>query len=114
MFKQRAHGTTEFQVVPGTPHCGINDQTVTVDWKLELVFESDALDSNGFLVDNTAFKGYFTGMSTNPIRISCENLAKKIAHDVAEMAGDKLVSVSVVLSPFQGVEIEFILEPKKP
>lgn len=108
MFKQRAFGTTEFQVIPGTPHCGVNDQTVTVNWKIELTWKSDALDENGFLLDNTAFKGYFTAMSTVPVNISCENLAKKIAHDIRDMAGERLISVSVTLSPFPGVEIEFI------
>jgi|SRR5712671_5007331 len=108
MFKQRAFGTTEFQVIPGTPHCGINDLTVTVDWKIELTWGADALDSNGFLLDNTAFKGYFTAMSTVAIDISCENLAKKIAEDIRAMAGSKLITVSVTLSPFAGVEIEYI------
>ena len=108
MFKQRAFGTTVFQVIPGTPHCGINDQSVSVDWRIELCWTADALDADGFLLDNTAFKGYFTAMSTVAIDFSCENLARKIAADIRAMAGSKLITISVILSPFHGVEIEYI------
>lgn len=107
-FEQHAAGHITLKVVPGSPHCGVDDNAVKLSYQIDLAYDKDALDEHGFLLDNTAFRGYFTALSTVPIDISCERLAEKIAEDVLAMMGARAThvrSVRVTLSPFKGVSV---------
>lgn len=112
LFYQRAFGSVVLHVVPGTPHCGVDQQQLTLGYKIEIKYSDElaTLDHDGFLLDNTAFKGYFTALSTTPVSISCENLAKKIALDLMSMTSGRNVEyIEVSLSPFSGIEVEYKL-----
>ncbi len=109
-YKQTANGTVVLQTVPDTCHCGFAGGPVSVDYAITLKFDYDSLDSSGFLLDNTAFRGYFTGLSSTPVDISCERLAAKVAADIIAMLGDrdaKLRYIAVTLSPFAGVAVHY-------
>jgi hypothetical protein len=111
-YKQQASGTITLKVVPGTNHCGVDDNSVTVNYNIEIGFDNDALDDQGFLLDNTAFRGYWTAMSTVPIDISCERLAAKVCRDILGMLGARAANVrylTVTLSPFDGVSVSHTL-----
>lgn len=107
-FEQHASGHVVLKVVPGTPHCGVDDNTLKLRYQIDLKFDKDALDEHGFLLDNTAFRGYFTALSTVPIDYSCERLADKVAEDILAMMGERaehVHSIRVTLSPFNGVSV---------
>lgn len=109
--KQHAFGDVILQVVPKTPHCGLNEETLELHYDIQLEFSCNSLDVHGFLLDNTAFRGYFTALSTVPINISCENLAAKIAEDIRAMLGDRahtLTYICVELRPFSGVSVSYV------
>jgi hypothetical protein len=108
MYTQKANGTIDLKVIPGGTHCGIDDNMLHLTYAICLTFDDDALDESGFLLDNTSFRGYWTAMSTVAIDYSCELLAMKVGKDLAAMAGPHLRSISVELSPFQGVSVTWI------
>jgi len=111
MFYQRAHGSFVAPVVPGTPHCGVNPDECRCDYHIELTFNDESLDTDGFLLDNTVFQGYFVEFSAKPVSISCENLCRQIALDLCALCNDRATHVSVALSPFSGVEVSYTYTP---
>jgi hypothetical protein len=114
MFHQRAHGTFTAPVVPGTPHCGIDDTSLcNCAYRIELVYDDNALDSDGFLLDNTAFRQYFNDLCQTPVSISCENLCRKIAADLCVLCSDRAKRVRVALAPFAGVEVAYTHRPTR-
>ena len=109
-FIQRASGDAILQVVPGTKHCSITEPSIHIRYHIAITYCTSALDEDGFLIEATAFKGYFTGLGANPISLSCERLSKKICMDFMDMLGDrksKVLDCSVVLEPFPGVSVEY-------
>lgn len=107
-FTQKANGQFCVPVVPGTPHCGINDESLcSCAYRIALEYDDSALDENGFLLDNTAFREYFAKLASNPVTVSCENLARKICADLCVLCNHRANVVTVALSPFDGVEIMF-------
>lgn len=108
MFHQRAIGTFTAPVVAGTPHCGVDSNSLcNCAYRIEMVYGDTALDSDGFLLDNTAFRAYFDEFASRPVSISCENLCKQIAYDLCKLCRDRATRVKVALSPFAGVEVAY-------
>lgn len=102
-YTQHAEGSCTVQVVPDTPHCGPDQNACNFQWKVFIVYHANPLDSNGFLLDNTSFDGYFHSLSTGtPISHSCEELAAKIARDIYE---PRMAWIRVELSAVAGVWI---------
>lgn len=107
-FTQKANGIFCVPVVPGTPHCGINDESLcSCAYRVSLEYDDTALDQNGFLLDNTAFRDYFASLASKPITISCENLARQICNDLCALCNHRAYRTTVALSPFDGVEVSF-------
>lgn len=107
-YRQTANGTVTLQTVPETNHCGIAGGPVQLNYVVDMIFDHDALDESGFLLDNLAFRGCFEGLANTPVDMSCERLAGHVAEIMKSMLGaraDKLQSITVSLSPFQGATI---------
>jgi|SRR5579859_1378696 len=111
-FRQTAVGSFATYGRPGTPHCGpktgFTPQRQTLGYSLEIVYRASALDTDGFLLDNTWFRSYFEAFSASQVAISCEKLACVIAQDLCRSLGSRLCaceSVTVVLEPLPGVTV---------
>ena len=92
-YVQRAHG--DFTIaVSGPFHCGPDHTSPKqFTYEVELHYPADALDSNGFLLDNLTFKQYFHDLGCTSL--SCEKLARKAAEDLHRMADGRSLKTSV-------------------
>ncbi len=109
-FVQEAEGKFSIRLHPNTPHCGYSNATwaiaATFEYRLILVWSVSALDSNGFLLDNTYFGDYFLAFRDSLLSVSCERFAQLIADDMVREAGTRgLVRCDVRLSAIPGVWI---------
>lgn len=107
LFTQRANGTAVLPIVADTCHCGIDDTTLQMEYRICLVWKCDSLDDRGFLLDNLAFASYWQSVATSPIDISCELLCRKCCADMLSLGGDRIVSATVEIVPFAGVSVEY-------
>lgn len=113
-FYQRAEGSFSVDVVFGTPHCGIDHDRGNFRYEVEIEYTPGALDSNGFLLDNTYFRGYFG--SLGPVTVSCELLAQQCAEHILESLGDRrdhVIGASVKIFPFDGVHVEAMIPMRR-
>jgi hypothetical protein len=98
---QHAEGEFRAHVLPGTPHCGLDDSSGHFKYEVLLEFHGEPLDDNGFLLDNTAFQGYFDSLPA--IGISCEELADQACLAFVSLLGDRaayLKDCTVKIYPF--------------
>ena len=110
-FLQHAHGEFSATLVPGTAHCGLSYGAGIGNFKytVEIEYISDeALDHNGFLLDNLTFQDYFQHLE--PINVSCEILARRCANDFKKMVGTRtayVCAVRVAIYPFGDVFVQY-------
>lgn len=116
-FTQTATGSFAARVRPGTPHCGPTTHTyptkLQFTYVIELKYHGNALDANGFLVDNTWFAQYFAPYEDSQISISCENLARLIARDCLKVLGNRACQcecVTVSIGAVPGVMVSATCE----
>src|SRR5690349_10291975 len=93
-FTQKAYGEFTVRLAPNTPHCGPKSTTFVersdpYRYEIELVYNSQALDAQGFLIDNLWFREYFNSLRDVVLSISCELLAQQIAQDMCTALGDR-------------------------
>jgi hypothetical protein len=94
-FQQHAKGSFAVDV-QGQFHCGPNhDSPKRFDFEVTIHYPANALDSQGFLLDNTAFKGYFESLGRT--ELSCELLAKTACEYFDSLAGDRAQSIDVAI-----------------
>lgn len=106
-YHQHAAGEFEVDVVPGTPHCGVDQRRGHFRYVVDIIYHDGALDSNGFLLDNTSFRQYFD--SLGPVSISCEQLARRSCEELIAQLGERkryVMSASVSIVPFGEVYVE--------
>lgn len=101
-FTQHFTGAVQVYAVPNTPHCGLTSGRITLGIDVDLSYCGQALDSNGFLLDNTWFNEYVKSMTNMHINYSCELLAQTIASHVCQDAGQRGCSAKVTVRPFSG------------
>jgi hypothetical protein len=109
-YHQHASDDFTINVVPGTKHCGINDAQCKLKYMVDIDYTSDALDSNGFLLDNLDFRAYFA--SLGPVTISCELLARACAQHFMGELHERIGSVTRVavrIYPFGDTYVESII-----
>jgi len=111
-YTYHQHSSDDFtiNVVPGTKHCGINDERCKLRYMVDIDYTSDALDSNGFLLDNLDFRTYFA--SLGPVTISCELLARSVARHYLDELHTRIGSVTRVavrIYPFGDTYVESII-----
>lgn len=88
MFHQRAAGTFQIEV-GGEFHCGPDHSSPKIfGWSVEIDWDDEALNQNGFLLDNMMFRGYFMGLSYTTD--SCELLVLKASKHFKGLAGNAL------------------------
>jgi hypothetical protein len=107
-FIQRATGEFTVRLMPNTPHCGPKQTTFveTSDpyrYEIELTYNAQALDSEGFLIDNLWFRSYFDALRDVHLSISCELLAQQIARDMCTQLGDRACYCDAVCVRLYGV-----------
>lgn len=110
-YRQTAQGSFTAHVMPGTPHCGVTDNRVAVEYDIAITYRPGALDDNGFLLDNTWFRAYFEAFEHARLSISCERFAELIATDLSRALADRLHEVAVRLSAVPGVWVEVAGSP---
>lgn len=113
-FLQEAHGRITLKVLPGSHHCGRDDNALTCRWFVSATFTDAALDPAGFLFDNLAFAAYWQSLAQEceqaPLAVSCELLAKRAADDLLGSLGDRraaVVSFRVEVKPFASVGVAY-------
>jgi hypothetical protein len=93
-FVQRAQGSFTVEV-HGEYHCGPNhDSPKEFTYEVEIHYPEEALDENGFLLDNLFCGRYFNSLGST--ELSCERLARKAAmdlHSAARMAKRTAVGI---------------------
>lgn len=95
-YTQHSSGDFSVDVIPGTPHCGIDANRANLRYMVDLTFTLNPLDHNGFLFDNTDFQYYFQHIP--PVDYSCEVLAQRSAEHF--MADSRVQSAVVRIYPF--------------
>jgi hypothetical protein len=109
-FRQSAEGAFECDVVPGTPHCGIDSTHSRFRYHVAITYTSrSVLDSNGFLLDNLTFQAYFNTLGK--LRVSCELVAANAVEYFVALLADNMryvSDVSVCVFPFDGVCVEAV------
>lgn len=95
-YTQHAAGNFSVDVVPGTPHCGVDNRNVNLRFDVSLEFGVNPLDHNGFLLDNTDFQRYFQDLP--PVDYSCETMARQSAEHF--MLDSRVTSAVVRIYPF--------------
>ena len=108
-YTQQATGLSFWAtVVPGTPHCGIDQSKLTCKVSVSIEYPDGfkALDGNGFLLDNTWFRDYFKTLNGIRVNVSCEQLAQDICTQICRAIGTRRATVHLTLSPFDGVSIQ--------
>lgn len=105
---QHASGKFSCDVVPGTPHCGKDENRGHFRYCVDVVYSShEALDDRGFLLDNLDFKHYFDGVTR--VSVSCEQLAMDACRYFTRKLEGRLkhvVSIDVKIYPFGDVYVE--------
>jgi hypothetical protein len=111
MFKQSATGSFTVPIV-GDWHCGPDATSPkTFPYRVTAEYPDTALDAHGFLLDNTAFSAYFAEIGRTPVSESCELLCKRIARELATMAGHRASQVTARVWALEGVYIEYVYTP---
>jgi hypothetical protein len=107
-YLQRATG--EFSIhVTGPFHCGPNHESPkTFSYDVELAYPASALDSQGFLLDNTAFHDYFSSIGAT--ELSCELLARQAAYDLLARCSHRAHYCKVCLTAFRRGALEARIE----
>src|SRR5579872_4748444 len=71
-FIQRAQGTFDVILAPGTAHCGPqtspNPLPAEFSYSVEIEYSAGTLDEKGFLLDNMDFENYFRSLREQPDR----------------------------------------------
>lgn len=110
MYTQKAQGNFSFYGLPNTPHCGPKTSVFPVriqcEYCVTLDYDDCALDSNGFLLDNTYFAVYFGDFAYCRIGFSCERLAKLIAEQLKRISGARHCECTV--RPLKNVEVSYV------
>lgn len=109
-YAQHASGEFSVDVMPGTKHCGINDNRGQFRYQVDIDYTGSALDETGFLLDNTDFQRYFQALE--PLSISCELFARRCAQHFADCLQSRIDSVrrvAVRIYPFGDVYVESII-----
>jgi hypothetical protein len=111
-FTLKRWGEFVCYVKPGTPHCGPDDQIQRIfKYSITCKTNDDALDHEGFIIDNLAVSAYFDNKCgpQNPVTVSCENFARQAALDLYGMlpVSHACHEVDVTITPFAGAEITY-------
>lgn len=110
VWAQQAAGEFITYLKPNSPHCGpkvsIFPVRATFQYQVEIIYRMNALDPNGFLLDNTWFVRYFGSLRDAQISISCEMLAQLVATDCCRALGDRCESVTVMIWGIPGVHVK--------
>jgi hypothetical protein len=105
VFRQTATGKFSVGVMPGTPHCGPNQQRCFMDYRVDLYWNRNPLNRDGFLLDNTWFRSFFGDLEFCRFAISCELLASMLARQILEIAEGRAHRVCVTLEAVAGVTV---------
>lgn len=114
-WQQSAKGDFVIRLKPGTPHCGYTTAPYAIAasfrYDLSLTWDQSALDTNGFLLDNTWFAGYFGYFTDTLLSVSCERLAQLIADDIWRECGTRgLLRCEVRISALPDVWVTVVCE----
>ncbi len=88
-YEQAYQGVMECYLVAGHPHCGAAAGKAEFPVKVTVQWHHSALDSNGFLLDNTWFAEYVNAFKGIHLTISCENLLALILRDIRTAVSDR-------------------------
>lgn len=92
-YIQVAQGSFSIEVI-GDRHCGPNhDSPKVFAYEVEVSYPDEALDGNGFLLDNLHFENYFKGLGET--ELSCELLARMAAREIHAATEERAISTQV-------------------
>lgn len=118
-FTQTAHGQFTAYLQPNSPHCGPDQSHTPISrrfaFKVQIIWSAEALDEQGFLLDNTWFHSYFASLEHARISISCEKPAILACEDICRECGPRLChceSVSVEIEGIPGVTVAAKANPQ--
>src|ERR1700730_3907174 len=105
-------------IAPKTPHCGPDDQIQRIfKYHVTCKTSDDALDSEGFVVDNLTLSAYFDNACgpANPVTMSCAHFARKAALDIFALLPKSQAcrEVDVSIQPFEGAETVYHYRSKE-